>query len=213
MENYLGTVIGVLDLAAVAVFAAAGALAASRKQLDIFGFAVIATVSGIGGGTLRDVLLGIRPIFWIKEPAYLWVCLIVATVAHFLTSGIARRAVVLVWLDALGMAAYAIVGTEIALANGAHWTIAAAMGVLTASFGGIIRDILCNEMPLIFQREVYATAALAGALVYLGLAAAGVPRNIDIAAGFAAAFGIRALAILYHWTIPPYRPRAKDEGN
>ncbi len=210
MENYLGTAIGALDLAAVAVFAAAGALAASRKQLDIFGFAVIATVSGIGGGTLRDILLGIGPVFWIKEPAYLWVCLGVATVAHFLTSGIARRAVALVWLDALGMAAYTIVGTEIALVNGAHWTIAAAMGVLTASFGGVIRDILCNEMPLIFQREVYATAALAGALVYLGLAGLPVPRNLDIAGGFVAAFGIRALAIIYHWSIPPYRPRAKD---
>ncbi|MGE0736388.1 MAG: trimeric intracellular cation channel family protein [Alphaproteobacteria bacterium] len=210
MENYLGTVIGALDLAAVAVFAAAGALAASRKQLDIFGFAVIATVTGIGGGTLRDLLLGIQPVFWIKEPAYLWVCLGVAGVAHFLTSSIAKRALALIWLDALGMAAYTIVGTEIALANGAHWTIAAAMGVLTASFGGIIRDILCNEIPLIFQREVYATASLAGALVYLLLASADLPRNLDILGGFVAAFGIRALAIIWHWTIPPYRPRAKD---
>lgn len=210
MDNYLGTVIGALDLAAVAVFAAAGALAASRKQLDIFGFAVIATASGIGGGTLRDLLLGIHPVFWIKEPAYLWVCLGVATVAHFLTSSIAKRMLVLAWLDALGMAAYAIVGTEIALASGAHWTIAAAMGVLTASFGGIIRDILCNEIPMIFRREVYATAALAGSLAYLALAAAHLPRNLDILGGFVAAFGIRALAILWHWSIPPYRPRAKD---
>lgn len=194
--------------AAVAVFAASGALAASRKEMDIFGFALLATVTGIGGGTVRDILLGDLPVFWVKEPVFLAICvavsILVFLIAHFMPS----RYRVLVWLDAIGLSLVAVLGAERGLAAGGGPLVAVAMGVITAAFGGIIRDVLSGEPPLLLSRhEIYVTAAMAGAVVFVLLTYVGVPRVAAVSAGFVICFALRACAIRYNWALPGYKPR------
>ena len=197
----------VIEWAAVAVFAVTGALVASRKQMDIFGFVLLGTVTGIGGGTVRDVMLGTLPVFWVKEPAYLVVCSVVSAIVFFTAHIPQSRYRLVLWLDAVGLALVAVIGAERGLTSGAGALVAITMGVITAVFGGIIRDILAAESPLILRREIYVTAAMAGAAMFVGLAQAGTPRAVALGLGFATAFVIRALAISYEWSLPPYRAR------
>jgi len=197
----------VLDMLAVAVFAVTGALVASRKQMDIFGFALLGTVTGIGGGSVRDMLLGNLPVFWIKEPAYLMVCLIVSALTYFLAHVPESRYRLLLWLDAVGLALVSVAGAERGLEAGAGPLVAITMGVITAAFGGMIRDVLGGESPLVLRREVYVTAALAGAAFFVVLRAAAVPRTVALATGFASCLLIRGLAIHFGWSLPVYRAR------
>ena len=196
-----------LDLAGVAVFAASGALAASRKQMDLVGFLLIATVTGIGGGTIRDLLLGTAPVFWIAAPAYLFLCAGVATALFLAAPFLESRFRALLWADAVGLATFCVIGAERALAAGAPAAVAVLMGVITATFGGLVRDVLCAEVPLILRKEIYATAAAAGALVYVGLVLSGVGQIPAQLAGFAAAFATRAVGILLGVSLPAYTPR------
>jgi uncharacterized membrane protein YeiH len=195
------------DLAGVAVFALSGALTASRRQLDVFGFVLIATVTGIGGGTLRDLLLGRVPVFWVGDPVYLAITAGGAVLGFFIADRLESRFRALLWADALGLAFFALLGAEAALAVGVGWAPAIVMGLLTATFGGLARDILCHEIPLILRKEIYATAAVLGASVYVGLAEAGVGRQVAFVAGFLAAFLLRAAAIRWSLSLPVYRPR------
>jgi uncharacterized membrane protein YeiH len=208
------TAAAALDWLGVVVFAISGALVASRKQMDIVGFALLGTVTGIGGGTLRDLLLGLSPVFWVREPAYLVVC-VLASGAVFFTAHVPRsRYRVLLWFDALGLALFAVTGAERALETGSGPVVAVAMGVITATFGGIIRDILGGESPVILSREIYVSAALGGATLFVLLATAGLTREYALASGFLAAFAIRAAALRWSWSLPRYRPRPgrrKDE--
>lgn len=196
-----------IEWCAVAVFAVTGALVASRKQMDIFGFVLLGTVTGIGGGTVRDLMLGSLPVFWVKEPANLVVCTVVSAVVFFTAHIPQSRYRLVLWLDAVGLALVAIIGAERGLAAGAGPLVAITMGVITAVFGGIIRDILAAESPLILRREIYVTAAMAGAALFVLLAGIGVSRAVALGAGFVVAFAIRALAITYEWSLPPYRAR------
>jgi uncharacterized membrane protein YeiH len=197
-----------LDLAGIAVFAASGALVASRKQLDAVGFIVIASITGIGGGTVRDLLLGRTPVFWLRSPELLAVCAAVAVLVFFTAHLVESRFRVLLWADALGLALYAVVGAEIALLAGADPWAAVLLGVVTASFGGIVRDVVCGEVPLILRREIYLTAAAAGAAAFVALRLLGVWREPAVTAGVLVGFGIRALALWRGWSLPGYRPRA-----
>jgi uncharacterized membrane protein YeiH len=195
-----------LDWMGIIVFAVSGALVASRKQMDLFGFVLLGTVTGIGGGTVRDLLLGL-PVFWVREPAYLLVCLAVSATIFF-TAHLARsRWRLLLWADALGMALFAVTGAERAALAGATPTVAIAMGVVTATFGGIIRDVLGGESPVVLSREIYVTAALAGAASFVGLSTLGLGRESALALGLLTGFLIRALAITRNWSLPRYRPR------
>jgi uncharacterized membrane protein YeiH len=194
------------DLAGVAVFAVTGALVASRKQMDVFGFALLGTATGIGGGTLRDLLLG-RAAFWIGDPTSLVLCVAISTLVFFTAHIPESRYRLVLWLDAVGLAAVAVRGAQIALDAGAGAVVAVTMGVVTAVFGGILRDVLAGESPLVLRRDVYVTAAFAGATAYVVLAAAGAPHPGAALAGFAVAFAIRGLAIRYRWTLPVYKPR------
>ncbi len=194
----------VLDIFGVAVFAVTGALVASRKRMDIVGFAFLGTVTGIGGGTVRDLVLGQTPVFWVKEPGYLLVCVISSVLVFFAAHVPRSRLVWLIWLDAVGMALFAVIGAEKAIAHGP--VVAAAMGVITAVMGGMIRDILGGESPVILRREIYATAALCGAVAFL-IALLVMPREPALAIGFAAGFALRALALRNGWSLPTYRPR------
>lgn len=209
----LETLITTLDFLGVAVFAVTGALVASRKQMDIVGFALLATVTGVGGGTLRDLILGV-PVFWVRSPAYVGVCFAVAALVFFTAHIPQSRYRLLLWLDAVGLSFFCVVGAEIALQSGAGYFIAIVMGIMTATFGGIIRDILGGEIPIILRKEVYATAALAGSAVFAGVWALGDPGIMATLVGFSACFLIRALALVRGWSLPVYRGRpgrAPDE--
>lgn len=169
MEQFLS----IADHMAVAVFAVTGALMASRKQMDIFGFIMLGTVTGVGGGSLRDLLLG-APVFWIAAPGYIATCVVAASATFFLAHLAQSRYRVILWLDAVGLALFAVLGAEKTLALGVSSIIALVMGVMSATFGGIIRDVLGGEVPLLLRREIYVTAALAGAAVFVGLSVLGL---------------------------------------
>ena len=195
-----------LDLLGVAVFAASGELVASRKQMDLIGFGLMATATGIGGGTLRDLLLE-RPVFWIADGRYLAVCLGIAALVYVGAHIVQRRFLVLLWADAIGISAYAVMGAELGLRHGAAAPVAVALGVMTATFGGLIRDVLCQETPLILRREVYATAVAAGAGAYVAAHALGVDNPVAGFLGFAVSFAVRAGGIGLGWSLPTYKPR------
>lgn len=199
---------GALDWLGIVVFAVTGALVASRKQMDVVGFAFLATVTGVGGGTARDLMLGKLPVFWVKSPGYVGVCIVVAVVVFFTAHIPQSRYRLLLWLDATGLSFFCIVGAQRALETGAGAYVAIIMGVITATLGGVIRDILGAEVPVILRREIYATAALAGTAVYVGLSAFALPSFIAATAGFLACFAVRGLALHFGWSLPPYRARA-----
>lgn len=200
-----------LDWAGIAVFAASGALVASRKQMDAVGFVLIAAITGFGGGTLRDLLLGRTPVFWLSRPELLAIAaaaaLLVFATAHLVES----RFKALLWADAVGLALYAVLGAEIALVAGADPWAAVLLGVVTATAGGIIRDVVCNELPLILRREIYITAAAVAAATYVALRLAPLPRDVALLAGITTGFLLRAAAILRGWSLPPYRARPARE--
>ena len=203
----MGGLLHWLDLCGVAVFAVSGALEAARKQLDLVGFLFVGAVTGIGGGTLRDVLLDRGPVFWVHEPRYLWVTSAAAVATFLVAPHIQRRAVVLLWADALGMAVFCVLGARTALEAGAGPEVAVLMGTMTATFGGLIRDVVCTETPLLLKREIYATAAAAGAALYVAGQALGLPDPLAMGLGLAFAFAVRGLALAWGLSLPVYRPR------
>ena len=203
-----------IELTGVAAFAASGVLSAGRKGMDLIGVAAIAFVTALGGGTLRDLLLDRHPIFWIADRDYVWACL-AATAATLMWVRVRvppHRALLLA--DALGLAFFVIGGTAIAQARGQGGVIALLMGVITGCVGGIVRDVLSAEIPLVLRPgRLYVTAAIAGASLYLILESVGVPRQ---PAGFA---GMALIAILrlisMRWNLrlpPPGLPSADDSA-
>ncbi len=205
--NLLPTLIWVLDTSSVAVFAVTGALVASRKQMDIFGFALLGTVTGVGGGTVRDILIGSLPVFWVKDPTYVAVALFASVLVYFTAHIPESRYRLILWLDAVGLALVAVIGADRGLAAGTGGFIAIVMGVITAVFGGIIRDILGGESPVILRREIYVIPAIVGASLFVGLTSIGAPAILAAGAGFGGCFLVRALALVYGWSLPPYRAR------
>jgi uncharacterized membrane protein YeiH len=200
-----------LDLVGIAVFAASGALVASRKQMDAVGFVLIACLTGFGGGTLRDLLLGRLPLFWLQRPELLAIAAGSALLVFFTAHLFESRFKALLWADAVGLALFAVLGAEIALIAGADPWAAVLLGVITATGGGIIRDVVCNELPLILRREIYISAAAVAAAAYVALRLAPLPRDVALTGGIALGFALRAAAILRGWSLPPYKAReARD---
>ncbi|GAA4126583.1 trimeric intracellular cation channel family protein [Aminobacter aganoensis] len=195
-----------LDYAGVAVFAATGALAASRKELDVIGFLFLASFTGIGGGTVRDVILGL-PVFWVVNPAYVLVCAAVAVLVFFTAHLVESRYKLLLWLDALGMAAYAAIGAAKGLEATGSPTVAVIMGMLTATFGGILRDLLAGEPSVLLKPEIYVSAAMVGAGIYTLAELAELPPAVSAVVAFVAAFMVRGGALKFGWTFPAYRSR------
>jgi uncharacterized membrane protein YeiH len=194
-----------LEMLGTAAFAVSGALAASRKRMDIFGFCVLALIPAVGGGTIRDIIIDRVPVFWVSDNRYVAVAIIAALVVFFAPHrrpGIRRE--VLIWADALGLALFATLGTEICLNYNTGPLVAVMLGVTTAVTGGMIRDIICNEIPLILSREIYATAAFAASLAYVLADRLALGDNVALIAGVVTGLAIRGLAIRYNWSLPSF---------
>lgn len=191
-----------LDLLGVAVFAVSGVLAARDRQLDLLGVVVVAAITAIGGGTLRDLLLNRHPIFWVTDSWYL----IVILAATVLTVAYMRRwpppGISLLVADALGLALFAISGAQYAEAAQCPPLIIVLMGTMTGVTGGVIRDVITAKVPLILQREIYATAAIAGVAAYLAMQALGVERSLAFVGGMVVVVGLRLLAIRWNMHLP-----------
>jgi len=193
-----------LDFAGVAVYAVSGALAAGRKRLDLVGVVVIASATAIGGGTARDLLLDRHPVFWIARPAYLYVII----AAALLTVAWSRRfrppERMLGIADALGLAFFTVSGAQIAEARGLAGVVVVLMGALTGVAGGALRDVLCAEIPMILRKgQLYATASIAGAAIYL-LLQASIDRTAAALVAMACIAGLRLAAIVWDLTLPVF---------
>jgi uncharacterized membrane protein YeiH len=201
----------VIDLSGVAVFAISGVLAAGRKGLDVLGVAVVAIVTAIGGGTLRDLLLDRHPTFWIADPTYLLVALgAIALTLVYVRFWLAPRRALLI-ADALGLAFFTISGVQITVQAGHPALIALLMGTITGVAGGMLRDILTGEIPLILRPgRLYATAAIAGATTYLLLGKTSVPSGAAALAGMAVTASLRLVAIAYGLTLPAVEVPPED---
>jgi uncharacterized membrane protein YeiH len=184
------------------VFAISGALAAGRHRMDLIGFILIGTITGIGGGTIRDIILG-RPVFWITNTFELILCLVASLITFFVIPNSASRIKAMTWFDAIGLSAFAVAGCHIALTLNTPLIIAVFMGVMTATGGGIIRDILCGTKPFIVSGEIYVTAAFLGALVYALLINTSLPSPIPGLIGFFTVLLIRGAGVIFNIRMGP----------
>lgn len=184
------------------VFAISGALTAARHRMDVIGFVLIGTITGIGGGTTRDLLIG-RPVWWITDPYELTLCVLASLITYLFYQRVSRHHACTVWADALGLSACAVAGGHIALSVGVSPTVAVFMGMVTATGGGLLRDIITNSKPMITEGQLYASAALLGSLCYVLLNKAGTDDIIAQAVAFSAAFGLRAAAIKFNIRMGP----------
>lgn len=196
-----------LDYTGVAVFAATGALAASRKQLDIIGFLFLAAITGIGGGTLRDIILGTTPVFWVENSAYITITAIVAAVVFLGAHLVESRYRLLLWFDAIGLSVFSVMGAAKGLEATGSTSVSIITGMLTATFGGVLRDLLSGEPSVLMRREIYVSAAMAGAAIFTGLSTFGATPAIAALSGFAVALGVRGGALYFGWNFPPYKTR------
>ena len=199
----LGSVLPYLDWAGVGVFATSGALLAAEKKQTLVTLIFFATVTGVGGGTARDLLIG-APVFWVHGNATLLICF-AAALAVWASPGRALKGGALAWLDAGGLAAYATYGAAKGLAFGLAPLPAIAMGVLTACLGGIVRDVLAGQPSILMRPELYVTAAALSAGLMVGLLLAGVPVVLAGLVAAVAGFALRAGALYYGWKLPAYR--------
>ena len=195
----------ICDLFGVAVFACSGALMAGRKSMDLFGVLVIAMVTALGGGTLRDVVLGHHPVGWVRDDLYLSVSSIAATSVVLwvrMTKPIPASGLLIA--DALGLAIATVMGTDVALKLHTPPSAAIIMGVMTGVAGGVMRDVICNEIPLVLQREIYATASIAGALIFVVLTSANIDSTTASMVAMSTVFCVRIFAIRWRWALPRF---------
>lgn len=191
----------IFDLMGVFVFALSGALAAARKQMDIFGYIVLAMLPAIGGGTVRDLVLN-TSVFWVEQSVYILVATFAGILTFLVSVKVGQRYTVLEWADAIGLSLFCVLGASKALALTGDPVLGVTLGVVTAVVGGILRDVVCNEIPLILKREIYATAALAGATVYCAGIGVGLSETLALSIGGLSAFAVRSMALMFGWSLP-----------
>jgi uncharacterized membrane protein YeiH len=191
-----------LFIMGICVEAITGALAAGRKKMDFFGVILIASITALGGGTVRDTLFNTYPLNWVAHPEYLLYTSISAFLTIFIAHSLVKFIRVFLILDALGLSAFVILGTEKVLAHGMPPSVAVISGMITGICGGMLRDILCNDIPLVLRKELYAVIALAGAVLFITLNYFHVPHNINILITLVSIFTARVLAIFFHIEIP-----------
>lgn len=196
-----------LDLLGTSVFAISGALVAIRKKFDPFGVFIIGFVTAVGGGTIRDVLIGHQPVTWMENTNYIFASVIGVTFAILLRNKLKYINKSLSLFDTIGIGIFTIIGTKIGVNAQFHPMVSIALGTITATFGGVVRDILCNRIPIIFKAEIYATACIIGAAVFIVL------QKFEISTVFLYSFTaltvttIRLIAIKYHLSFPPFQQK------
>lgn len=198
----------ILDLCGVAVFAISGVLVAGRKQMDVFGVIVIAMVTAIGGGTIRDLLVK-RPIFWFQNTTYIYVIIAACLLTMLYTKFLRPPHRILLIMDALGLALFTMSGAHIAEQARLPALIVVMLASITAAAGGMVRDVLCNEIPLVLQKDIYMTAALAGATVYVLLERIQLNNLLVTLLGMVVVFALRMAAIFWHLHLPRYHFQEK----
>ncbi len=190
------------DILGTVAFAISGVLVAMEKRLDLFGVGIIALVTAIGGGTLRDLLIGSTPVTWMLHPVYVYVILGSVLFAILFQNRLKYLRTSLFLFDTIGIGLYTMVGIEKGVEAGLEPLICITLGTITASFGGVLRDILCNEIPVIFRKEIYATACIVGGVGYFLLRATPVPEAYAYLSGVALVIGVRLLAVRFHIRLP-----------
>lgn len=194
-----------LDMAGVIVFALSGVILACRSRMDPFGMLVLAAVTGIGGGTLRDLVLGVRPVFWVADPTYLWVILATVGVSIIGFHYIHRLSrIFLPVADAFGLALFTAIGTHKALQLGTPGAVAVLMGLLTGVAGGMVRDVLAHQVPMVLRQEIYATASIAGGITYVVLYGLEAPWALTISLALLMTLGLRLAAIYWRLSLPVF---------
>ncbi len=193
-----------LFIMGICVEAITGALAAGRKKMDFFGVMLIATITALGGGTVRDVLFNTYPITWVSHPEYILYTAAWGFLTIFFAHSLVRIMKLFLILDALGLSAFVIIGTQKVLDHGMSPAIAIIGGMLTGICGGMLRDILCNDIPLVLRKELYAVIALAGAVLFISLEHFHIAHNINVIVVLLSIFIARLLAIFFHIQIPVF---------
>ncbi|NLO78999.1 MAG: trimeric intracellular cation channel family protein [Xanthomonadaceae bacterium] len=191
-------------LIAITAEAMSGAIMGMRRQMDLFGICLVGTVTGLGGGTARDVLLGHYPLTWIGNPEYLTFTVGASLVTAFVARHLYRLRQVFLLVDGLGLVAFTVIGCDVGLGMDAHPSIAVLAGVITGIFGGLLRDVLCNEVPLVLRRELYATVALFTGVLYVVLLGLGVSETAATLTALGSGFLFRLLALRYRWQLPSF---------
>lgn len=196
------TILYIIGITAEAV---TGALAAGREKMDLFGVVIIASVTALGGGSVRDMLLGHYPLTWVAHPKYLLIVATAAIITVFVASLMRYFKTVFLVLDALGLIVFSIIGAEVAISMGYGYIVACVAAVVTGAFGGVLRDLLCNRIPLVFQKELYASVAFLAATVYWLLSyVLALPHNLVIIFTLLAGFSLRLLAIYFRLSLPVF---------
>ncbi len=194
----------IIDILGTFAFAVAGAFSAMEKKLDPFGVLVLAFVTAIGGGTLRDILIGNLPVGWLRNETATIVIFVSAIAAMFFSRYLKQFTTTLFLFDAMGLGLFTIIGLEMGLSNDFSPGICIALGTITACFGGVIRDVFLNNVPLLFRKEIYAMACIAGGLLYFLLQYFGVESNFSRILCIVAIFTIRVLAFRFKWSLPAF---------
>jgi uncharacterized membrane protein YeiH len=191
-------------LVAITAEAMSGALAAGRRSMDIFGVAVVAFVTALGGGTVRDLILGHYPIGWTQHPPYIYLVIGAGLLTIVVAPYMHRLKRTFLVLDALGLVAFSLIGCDVALQMNYPVAVVIMAGMITGIFGGILRDVLCAQVPVVFQREIYAIVSLAVCGLFLSLRALGVDQEINTVISFAAGLSLRLAAIYFSWSLPTF---------
>ena len=196
-----------LDLIGTAIFAITGALAAGRKRMDVFGVVVLGCVTALGGGTLRDVILGNYPVFWVSDTTYLKVAVIVAISTFVLVQRWRLPTIFLIYADAVGLAVFTVIGFQKGFIATHVYSISIVMGMTTGVVGGIIRDVLSAEIPLILRREIYASASLGGGALLALLSYLQLPSFFTVLAAVLTTLVIRLAALHWQLSLPLFKPK------
>ena len=197
----------VIYLVAIVAEAMSGALAAGRRSMDVFGVAVIAFVTALGGGTIRDMVLGHFPIGWTQHPEYIYLVISAGLLTMLVAPYMHHLKRVFLALDAMGLVAFSLIGCNVALEMKYPVPVVIMSGMITGICGGVVRDVLCNQVPVVFRRELYAVVSLVVCGLFLGLGALGVQTNLNTAFCFVTGLTLRMLAIRYGWKLPTFSYR------